>query len=368
LFTTKSASCPKGKQGFTLIELLVVIAIIAVLAAILFPVFARAREKARQTTCQSNQRQIGAALAMFVQDHDESFPSSATMWADINVDAGVLTCPTKGKITPNGYVFNGNLGGLGVGNIDSPAEEVQTADGNATSKVSGVALNVAADPADMDPRHSNKCIASYVDGHVQSPDKPLFNVIWNPTKTTASYDMTVTPLAGSKLRDTGGATASTWDNCGVGTVAYTGDCSFKFTLPSTATECVVGFVSSAAAPVTGSATTPTFEYGLHYIAANTSLLGVFTTGVENTTVAQLPTMTITAGSTWTIERKATYMKVFDGSGNNILMQKAGGVDWTLPTAASTKKLYPAIAIKCTAVGSSAGPQFTGLLQYGFGRY
>jgi len=59
------------KQGFTLIELLVVIAIIAILAAILFPVFASAREKARQTVCLSNEKQIGLALMMYTQDYDE---------------------------------------------------------------------------------------------------------------------------------------------------------------------------------------------------------------------------------------------------------------------------------------------------------
>jgi prepilin-type N-terminal cleavage/methylation domain-containing protein/prepilin-type processing-associated H-X9-DG protein len=59
------------RRGFTLIELLVVVAIIAILAAILFPVFAQAREKARQTTCQSNLQQIGKALAMYASDFDE---------------------------------------------------------------------------------------------------------------------------------------------------------------------------------------------------------------------------------------------------------------------------------------------------------
>ncbi len=63
------------KRGFTLIELLVVIAIIAILAAILFPVFARAREKARQSSCQSNMKQIGLATLMYVQDYDETMPA-----------------------------------------------------------------------------------------------------------------------------------------------------------------------------------------------------------------------------------------------------------------------------------------------------
>jgi prepilin-type N-terminal cleavage/methylation domain-containing protein len=62
------------RAGFTLIELLVVIAIIAILAAILFPVFAQAREKARQTACMSNLKQIGTGFAMYVQDYDETMP------------------------------------------------------------------------------------------------------------------------------------------------------------------------------------------------------------------------------------------------------------------------------------------------------
>jgi prepilin-type N-terminal cleavage/methylation domain-containing protein len=66
----------RKRTGFTLIELLVVIAIIAILAAILFPVFALAREKARQTVCLSNFRQISTGLMMYVQDYDDTFPSN----------------------------------------------------------------------------------------------------------------------------------------------------------------------------------------------------------------------------------------------------------------------------------------------------
>ncbi|MCC7492385.1 MAG: DUF1559 domain-containing protein [Fimbriimonadaceae bacterium] len=67
----------KRRAGFTLIELLVVIAIIAILAAILFPVFAKAREKARQSTCLSNNKQMGLAMMQYIQDYDETFPASA---------------------------------------------------------------------------------------------------------------------------------------------------------------------------------------------------------------------------------------------------------------------------------------------------
>jgi prepilin-type N-terminal cleavage/methylation domain-containing protein/prepilin-type processing-associated H-X9-DG protein len=65
---------PRTARAFTLIELLVVIAIIAILAAILFPVFAQAREKARQATCLSNLKQIGLGAMMYIQDYDETFP------------------------------------------------------------------------------------------------------------------------------------------------------------------------------------------------------------------------------------------------------------------------------------------------------
>ena len=69
-------SASRKIKGFTLIELLVVIAIIAILAAILFPVFAKARSKARQATCLSNTKQIGLGIMQYVQDYDETYPMS----------------------------------------------------------------------------------------------------------------------------------------------------------------------------------------------------------------------------------------------------------------------------------------------------
>jgi prepilin-type N-terminal cleavage/methylation domain-containing protein/prepilin-type processing-associated H-X9-DG protein len=75
---TPQKTC-RSRSGFTLIELLVVIAIIAILAAILFPVFARARENARRASCQSNLKQIGLGFAQYYQDYDEKMPGAATM-------------------------------------------------------------------------------------------------------------------------------------------------------------------------------------------------------------------------------------------------------------------------------------------------
>ena len=73
----KSSHFSKTRQAFTLIDLLVVIAIIAILAAILFPVFARARENARRSSCQSNEKQLGLAIMQYTQDYDERMPITA---------------------------------------------------------------------------------------------------------------------------------------------------------------------------------------------------------------------------------------------------------------------------------------------------
>lgn len=92
------------RKGFTLIELLVVIAIIAILAAILFPVFAKAREKARQTSCLNNIKQMSTAVQQYVQDYDETFPAmnldlSQDIWTvqlqPYLKNTQVLICPSN---------------------------------------------------------------------------------------------------------------------------------------------------------------------------------------------------------------------------------------------------------------------------------
>ena len=88
----------RRRKGFTLIELLVVIAIIAILAAILFPVFARSREAARSATCKSNLRQIGMAIRLYAQDYDDTlgYRVNGDRWLFNNTGPGSsLTFPRR---------------------------------------------------------------------------------------------------------------------------------------------------------------------------------------------------------------------------------------------------------------------------------
>jgi prepilin-type N-terminal cleavage/methylation domain-containing protein/prepilin-type processing-associated H-X9-DG protein len=146
-----------SRLGFTLIELLVVTAILALLAAILFPVFAQAREKARQTTCLSNMKQLGLAANLYLQDWDEGFPQThptATPWlrpsrrdrltadwfhllSPYTHTPAVNVCPSDPNISarrPNSYIPNGYfVYGARLSDVPRPVQTIylyESADDN----------------------------------------------------------------------------------------------------------------------------------------------------------------------------------------------------------------------------------------------
>jgi prepilin-type N-terminal cleavage/methylation domain-containing protein/prepilin-type processing-associated H-X9-DG protein len=186
------------RRGFTLIELLVVIAIIAILAAILVPVFNKAREKARQTSCVSNLKQMSLAVLMYAQDYDETFPGGAGMgsdgagtvtwapawWAAIQPyvkNTQIYVCSSHGAAPaaydtgwPISYGCNPSFMGWRVGaelaQVDNNAETIMLGEKNIG--------DYPVYPSDTDPagplgpfrvdcRHNEGANYAFMDGHVK---------------------------------------------------------------------------------------------------------------------------------------------------------------------------------------------------------
>ena len=224
------------RTGFTLIELLVVIAIIAILAAILFPVFAKAREKARQTSCLSNLKQLGLAALMYCQDYDETMPLAyyedwLHYW-DCSLDPMTWTEAGPGLLEPytrsgqirgcpsfrvsggdrkyTGYAYNTSFlgsnpvdpwgarrGPASLGSVNDPVATVMMCDSAIYSWWSNSVIgnNLLKAPYEVDYygpnvhfRHNGTANVVYVDGHAKAEARKQNVIAGQPDLGDLSQD------------------------------------------------------------------------------------------------------------------------------------------------------------------------------------
>jgi prepilin-type N-terminal cleavage/methylation domain-containing protein/prepilin-type processing-associated H-X9-DG protein len=235
--TNTSAARRFRLRGFTLIELLVVIAIIAILAAILFPVFARARENARRASCQSNLKQIGLGLLQYTQDYDERFSPSVNNEAEYALSGlrigpytksdQLLLCPSHSNsnyqvrqvdgtgttltsyyVSGHGYESGGgaatspvwgvfNTTGLSQAQVSAPAETILMTerDGDSTDGHADrgpVTATLTGDSGDASNFVANLHLETvnylFVDGHVKAFKRPSPKVAGDRTGANATVN------------------------------------------------------------------------------------------------------------------------------------------------------------------------------------
>jgi prepilin-type N-terminal cleavage/methylation domain-containing protein/prepilin-type processing-associated H-X9-DG protein len=185
----------RKSKGFTLIELLVVIAIIGILSAILFPVFARARENARRSSCMSNMKQIGLGVMMYTQDYDEHVPAcyannsddSFHTFADYiepyTKNSQIYRCPSDSSTHKSSYGYNyfylaphGLSEAVSIAAMQKPSETVMLVDSDYGRDYIYSPVNWKMNSGSLGgndwgwvaPRHLETVSALWADGHVKS--------------------------------------------------------------------------------------------------------------------------------------------------------------------------------------------------------
>ncbi len=225
----KISLTPYKKSAFTLIELLVVIAIIAILAAILFPVFARARENARRASCQSNLKQLGLGIMQYTQDYDEQFPQrffsystppvNQTTWDmvtqpylkstqilqcpsdSLSVEVNMSAVPGYSANARRSYSIAGYTGGRALAKIEQPSltllvgERQKIGSTNPSnwwhsSEIGNAGVDICNGVVATNPwRHLGTSNFLYADGHVkalQGGEGSFPRLNGHPTYSTAN--------------------------------------------------------------------------------------------------------------------------------------------------------------------------------------
>ena len=167
----------RARAGFTLVEILVVTAIVAVAASLVVSVAHSARERARQTLCASNIRQITLGIQLYQQEHAQRFPDKQTIWQEINLAPKALICPSADQDSGVTYGYNAWLSGRTLGAAGMPAAQQLVLVSDSES-----ADNLLLTGADAEPRHLEKANVGYADGHM-----------------AATEDVTITPMTDNEL-------------------------------------------------------------------------------------------------------------------------------------------------------------------------
>ncbi len=143
-----------------IIQGLLLLFVLMILASMLFPIFARNRNKAHDPSCLHNQREIGITMMLYAQDHDGHLPAASTVWHDVYLPSDALMCPAAGD-APISYGYSLYLSDRALGKLADPLGTPLCADSDNPQHLLVI-------PSDFAPRHGEgHCIVTFTDGHAK---------------------------------------------------------------------------------------------------------------------------------------------------------------------------------------------------------